>query len=47
MSVRQFERHAQAHVRCARGGQITLYPLCDLERWVEGEATINGCAQRR
>lgn len=44
MSVRHFERHVQAHVRCVRSGQLTLYHLRDLEQWAEDEATINGRA---
>jgi hypothetical protein len=44
MSVRHFERHVQAHVRCVRSGQLTLYPVRDLERWAEDEATISGRA---
>jgi hypothetical protein len=44
MSVRHFERHVQPHLRCVRSGQLTLYPLRDLERWAEDEATVNGRA---
>jgi hypothetical protein len=44
MSVRHFERHVQADVRCVRSGQLTLYPLKDLERWAQDEATISGRA---
>jgi hypothetical protein len=44
MSVRHFERHVQPDIRCVRSGQLTLYPLRDLERWAEDEATISGRA---
>ncbi len=44
MSVRHFERHVQPQLRCVRSGQLTLYPLRDLERWAEDEATISGRA---
>jgi hypothetical protein len=44
MSVRHFERHVQAHLQCVHSGQLTLYPLRDLERWAIGEATIGGRA---
>lgn len=44
MSVRHFERHVQADLRCVRSGQLTLYPLKDLERWAQEEATISGRA---
>lgn len=42
MSVRHFERHVQAHVRCVHSGQLTLYPVGDLERWTLNESTIGG-----
>jgi hypothetical protein len=44
MSVRHFERHVQAQLRCVRSGQLTLYHLRDLERWAEAEATVAGRA---
>ena len=44
MSVRHFERHVQAELRCVRSGQLTLYHLRDLERWAEEEATVAGRA---
>jgi hypothetical protein len=44
MSVRHFERHVQASLRCVYSGQLTLYPLRDLERWAEDEATVSGRA---
>jgi hypothetical protein len=44
MSVRHFERHVQAQLRCVRSGQLTLYHLRDLERWTEAEATVAGRA---
>jgi hypothetical protein len=44
MSVRHFERHVQANLRCVYSGQLTLYPLRDLERWAEDEATVSGRA---
>lgn len=40
MSVRHFERHVQRAVRCVRSGQLTLYPIRDLEEWAEQEAVI-------
>ena len=47
INLHHFKRHNQAHVGCARNGQLALYPLRNLERWVEDKATINGRAQRR
>ena len=44
MSIRHFERHVQAQLRCVRCGQLTLYHLRDLERWAEEEATVGGRA---
>jgi hypothetical protein len=44
MSVRHFERHVQAKLRCVRSGQLTLYHLRDLERWAEDEASLAGRA---
>lgn len=38
MSVRQFEQHVQPHVRVVRCGELNLYPIADLERWVDDNA---------
>ena len=32
MSVRHFERHVQRRLRCVHSGQLTLYPIRDIER---------------
>jgi hypothetical protein len=42
MSIRHFERHVQAQLRCVRCGQLTLFHLRDLEHWAEEEATVGG-----
>jgi hypothetical protein len=34
MSLRHFQRHVQPHVRCIYSGQLRLYPVGELERWV-------------
>jgi hypothetical protein len=34
MSLRHFQRHVQPHVRCIYSGQLSLYPVGELERWV-------------
>jgi hypothetical protein len=44
MSLRHFQRHVQPHVRCVYSGQLRLYPLRDLERWVVGQACRQGKA---
>ena len=47
MSVRHFERHVQRRVRCVHSGQLTLYPLRDIERWADEEATLGGRSTKR
>ena len=47
MSVRHFERHVQPRLRCVHSGQLTLYPVRDLERWADEEATLGGRGSRR
>jgi hypothetical protein len=42
MSVRHFERHVQRRLRCVHSGQLTLYPVRDIERWANDEATLGG-----
>jgi hypothetical protein len=34
MSLRHFQRHVQPHIRCIYSGQLRLYPMGELERWV-------------
>jgi hypothetical protein len=38
MSVNSLERHVQPDVRCVRRGSMRLFPLRELERWVEENA---------
>jgi hypothetical protein len=47
MSVRHFERHVQRRLRCVHSGQLTLYPLRDIERWADEEATLGGRGTKR
>jgi hypothetical protein len=42
MSLRHFQRHVQPFVRCVYSGQLRLYRIRDLERWVEAEACERG-----
>jgi hypothetical protein len=44
MSLRHFQRHVQPHIRCVYSGQLRLYPLKDLERWVDQHACNEGRA---
>lgn len=34
MSMRHFQRHVQPYVRCIYTGQLRLYPVGELERWI-------------
>lgn len=47
MSVRHFERHVQRRLRCVHSGQLTLYPVRDIERWADEEATLGGRGRKR
>lgn len=38
MSVNSFERHVQPELRVVRRGSMRLFPVRDLERWVEENA---------
>jgi len=38
MSLRHFQRHVQPHVRSIYSGQLRLYPLAELERWVQEQS---------
>jgi hypothetical protein len=38
MSLRHFQRHVQPHLRCIYSGQLRLYPVTELERWVNEES---------
>lgn len=42
MSLRHFQRHVQPHLRCIYSGQLRLYPVAELERWVDEQAWHNG-----
>jgi hypothetical protein len=39
MSLRHFQRHVQPHIRCVYSGQLRLYPVRELERWTEAQAS--------
>jgi AraC-like DNA-binding protein len=34
MSLRHFQRHVQPQLRCVYCGQLRLYPVAELERWM-------------
>jgi hypothetical protein len=39
VSVSHFERHVQPSLPLVRSGQLTLYPIRDLEQWVDDRTT--------
>ncbi|HEY2438048.1 MAG TPA: hypothetical protein VGH93_12770 [Solirubrobacteraceae bacterium] len=44
MSLSHFQRHVQPHVRCVYSGQLRLYPVKELARWLEAESCDGGSA---
>jgi hypothetical protein len=38
MSLSHFQRHVQPYVRCVYSGQLRLYPVKELERWLEAQS---------
>jgi hypothetical protein len=38
MSLRHFQRHVQPHLRCIYSGQLRLYPVAELERWIREQS---------
>jgi hypothetical protein len=39
ISLRHFQRHVQPHLACIYSGQLRLYPLTEIERWVSQESS--------
>ena len=44
MSLRHFQRHVQPHLRCIYSGQLRLYPVAELERWMTDQTWRKGTA---
>ena len=44
MSLSHFQRHVQPYVRCVYSGQLRLYSVKELERWLEAESCESGRA---
>lgn len=44
VSLRHFQRHVQPHVRCIYSGQLRLYPVAELERWIREQSFHHGTA---
>lgn len=42
MSLRHFQRHVQPHLRCVYCGQLRLFPLAELQRWVDEQSWRDG-----
>ena len=38
VSLRHFQRHVQPHLRCIHSGQLRLYPVAELERWIRDQS---------
>jgi integrase len=47
MSVSHFERYVQASLPFVRCGQLTLYPIRDLEHWVDSRITTQRVSPRQ
>jgi hypothetical protein len=41
MSLRHFQRHVQPSLRCIYSGQLRLYPVAELERWIKEQGWRN------
>ena len=42
MSLSHFQRHVQPHLRCVYSGQLRLFPVSELERWLAEHACEAG-----
>jgi hypothetical protein len=38
ISLRHFQRHVQPHLRCIYSGQLRLYPVAEIERWIDEQS---------
>lgn len=44
VSLRHFQRHVQPHLCCIYSGQLRLYPVTELERWIREQIFQRGTA---
>jgi hypothetical protein len=44
ISLRHFQRHVQPDLRCIYSGQLRLYPVAELERWISEQSWRSGTA---
>lgn len=42
VGVDTFDRHIRPELRCVYVGDVRLWPVAELERWLEGRAMIPG-----
>lgn len=42
MSESSFKRHVQPELRIVRRGSLRIIPIPELQRWLEGNATLAG-----
>jgi len=42
VSVSHFERHIKPHLRVAYSGSLRLYPLAELQRWLDAQSLPRG-----
>lgn len=44
ISLRHFQRHVQPHLKCIYSGQLRLYTVEEIQRWIDLQASHNGAA---
>lgn len=44
ISLSHFKRHVQPQIRCVYSGQLRLYPVSELEAWLERQSCEAGHA---
>lgn len=44
VSLRHFQRHVQPHLTCIYSGQLRLYPVTELQRWIDQQASRKDAA---
>jgi hypothetical protein len=47
MSESSFKRHVQPELRIVRRGSLRIIPVPEIERWLEGNATVAGATNQR
>ncbi len=44
VSLSHFQRHVQPHLKCVYSGQLRLYPVSEINRWLDDEGCQAGRA---